>query len=173
LYFLLKYVLPPVLFTLTQVVLLLITSTFTRVQIQSNLGTTGDIQGACEATSFPGSSLLLRKRGREGTPGNSSKRGKSLGTRLLARLILLKCQISLRLGTVHITYVCNELITLQINACRIAISLKYIASYESCRWVLNSYRQEDKCLKTIDLDVPLRRFTESQDLNIFRYKTLF
>ena len=38
LYFLLKYVLPPVLFTLTQVVLLLIT--FTRVQIQSNLGTT-------------------------------------------------------------------------------------------------------------------------------------
>jgi hypothetical protein len=41
LYFLLKYVLPPVLFTLTQVVLLLITSTFTRVQIQSNLGTTG------------------------------------------------------------------------------------------------------------------------------------
>ena len=40
-YFLLKYVLPPVLFTLTQVVLLLITSTFTRVQIQSNLGTTG------------------------------------------------------------------------------------------------------------------------------------
>ena len=40
LYFLLKYVLPPVLFTLTQVVLLLITSTFTRVQIQSNLGTT-------------------------------------------------------------------------------------------------------------------------------------
>jgi hypothetical protein len=39
LYFLLKYVLPPVLFTLTQVVLLLITSTFTRVQIQSNLGT--------------------------------------------------------------------------------------------------------------------------------------
>ena len=31
---------PPVLFTLTQVVLLLITSTFTRVQIQSNLGTT-------------------------------------------------------------------------------------------------------------------------------------
>jgi hypothetical protein len=30
----------PVLFTLTQVVLLLITSTFTRVQIQSNLGTT-------------------------------------------------------------------------------------------------------------------------------------
>jgi hypothetical protein len=41
LYFLLKYDLPPVLFTLTQVVLLLITSTFTRVQIQSNLGTTG------------------------------------------------------------------------------------------------------------------------------------
>jgi hypothetical protein len=40
LYFLLKYVLPPVLFTLTQVVLLLITSTFTRVQIQSNLSTT-------------------------------------------------------------------------------------------------------------------------------------
>ena len=39
LYFLLKYGLPPVLFTLTQVVLLLITSTFTRVQIQSNLGT--------------------------------------------------------------------------------------------------------------------------------------
>jgi hypothetical protein len=36
----LKYVLPPVLFTLTQVVLLSITSTFTRVQIQSNLGTT-------------------------------------------------------------------------------------------------------------------------------------
>jgi hypothetical protein len=35
-----KYVLPPVLFTITQVVLLLITSTFTRVQIQSNLGTT-------------------------------------------------------------------------------------------------------------------------------------
>jgi hypothetical protein len=35
-----KYVLPPVLFTLTQVVLLLIASTFTRVQIQSNLGTT-------------------------------------------------------------------------------------------------------------------------------------
>jgi hypothetical protein len=31
----------PVLFTLIQVVLLLITSTFTRVQIQSNLGTTG------------------------------------------------------------------------------------------------------------------------------------
>ena len=41
LYFLLKYVLLPVLFTLTQVVLLLITPTFTRVQIQSNLGTTG------------------------------------------------------------------------------------------------------------------------------------
>ena len=41
LYFLLKYVLPPVLFTLTQVVLLLITPTFTRVQIQSNLGTIG------------------------------------------------------------------------------------------------------------------------------------
>ena len=41
LYFLLKYVLPPVLFTLTQVVLLLITSTFTRVQIQSNLRNTG------------------------------------------------------------------------------------------------------------------------------------
>ena len=40
LYFLLKYVLPPVLFTLTQVVLFSITSTFTRVQIQSNLGTT-------------------------------------------------------------------------------------------------------------------------------------
>jgi hypothetical protein len=40
LYFLLNYVLPPVLFTLTQVVLLLITSTFNRVQIQSNLGTT-------------------------------------------------------------------------------------------------------------------------------------
>jgi hypothetical protein len=40
LYFLLKYVLPPVHFTPTQVVLLLITSTFTRVQIQSNLGTT-------------------------------------------------------------------------------------------------------------------------------------
>jgi hypothetical protein len=39
LYFLLKYVLPPVLFTPTQV-LLLITSTSTRVQIQSNLGTT-------------------------------------------------------------------------------------------------------------------------------------
>ena len=38
----LKYVLPPVLFTLTQVVLLLITSTFIRVQIQSNLGTTVD-----------------------------------------------------------------------------------------------------------------------------------
>jgi hypothetical protein len=38
----LKYVLLPVLFTLTQVVLLLITSTFTftRVQIQSNFGTT-------------------------------------------------------------------------------------------------------------------------------------
>ena len=32
---------PQVLFTLTQVVLLLITSTFTQVQIQSNLGTTG------------------------------------------------------------------------------------------------------------------------------------
>jgi hypothetical protein len=43
LYFLLKYVLLPVLFTLTQVVLLLITSTFTRVQIQSNLGTTAYI----------------------------------------------------------------------------------------------------------------------------------
>jgi hypothetical protein len=41
LYFLLKYVLLPLLFTLTQVVLLLITSTFTRVQIESNLGTTG------------------------------------------------------------------------------------------------------------------------------------
>jgi hypothetical protein len=40
LYFLLKYILIPVHFTLTQVVLLLITSTFTRVQIQSNLGTT-------------------------------------------------------------------------------------------------------------------------------------
>jgi hypothetical protein len=38
-HFLLKYVLPPVLFTPTQV-LLLITSTSTRVQIQSNLGTT-------------------------------------------------------------------------------------------------------------------------------------
>jgi hypothetical protein len=45
LYFLLKYVLPPVPFTLTQVVLLSITSTFTRVQIQSNLGTTDPIQG--------------------------------------------------------------------------------------------------------------------------------
>jgi hypothetical protein len=45
LYFLLKYVLPPVLFTLTQVVLLLITSTFTRVRIQSNLGTTGAVKG--------------------------------------------------------------------------------------------------------------------------------
>jgi hypothetical protein len=45
LYFLLKYVLPPVLFTLTQVVLLLITSTFTRVQtVQSNLCTTVGIQ---------------------------------------------------------------------------------------------------------------------------------
>ena len=44
LYFLLKYVLPPVLFfTLTQVVLLLIISTLTRVQIQSNLGTTGTV----------------------------------------------------------------------------------------------------------------------------------
>jgi hypothetical protein len=40
LYFLFKYVLTPVLFTLTQVVLVLITSTFTRVQIQSSLGTT-------------------------------------------------------------------------------------------------------------------------------------
>jgi hypothetical protein len=40
LYFLLKCILPPALFTLTQIVLLLITSTFTRVQIQSNLGTT-------------------------------------------------------------------------------------------------------------------------------------
>ena len=40
LYILLKYVLPPVLFTLTQVVLLLITPTSTRVQIQSNLGAT-------------------------------------------------------------------------------------------------------------------------------------
>ena len=40
LYLLLKYVLLPVLFTLTQVVLLLITSSFTPVQIQSNLGTT-------------------------------------------------------------------------------------------------------------------------------------
>jgi hypothetical protein len=39
--FLLKYVLSPVLLTLTKVVLLLITSTFTQVQIQSNLGTTG------------------------------------------------------------------------------------------------------------------------------------
>jgi hypothetical protein len=39
LYFLLKYVLPPVLFTLTQVVLLLLTSTSTRVQILCNLGT--------------------------------------------------------------------------------------------------------------------------------------
>ena len=38
--FLLKYVLPPVLFTLTQVLLLLITFTFTRVQIRSNLVTT-------------------------------------------------------------------------------------------------------------------------------------
>jgi hypothetical protein len=39
-FYLIKYVLPPVLFTLTQVVLLLITFTFTRVQIQrqSNLG---------------------------------------------------------------------------------------------------------------------------------------
>jgi hypothetical protein len=45
LYFLLKYFLPPVLFTLTQVVLLSITSTFTQVQIQSNfIGTTD--QGA-------------------------------------------------------------------------------------------------------------------------------
>jgi hypothetical protein len=40
----LKYVLPPVLFTLTQVVLLLITFTFTRVQIQSNLGTTDSMR---------------------------------------------------------------------------------------------------------------------------------
>ena len=39
-YFLLKYVLLPVLFTLTQVVLFLITPTFTPVRIQSNLGTT-------------------------------------------------------------------------------------------------------------------------------------
>ena len=39
LYLLLKYVLPPVLFSLTQVILLSITSTFTWVQIQSNLGT--------------------------------------------------------------------------------------------------------------------------------------
>jgi hypothetical protein len=46
LYFLLKYVLPlTVLFILTQVVLLLITSTFTRVQIQSNLGTTDSYAG--------------------------------------------------------------------------------------------------------------------------------
>jgi hypothetical protein len=45
LYFLLKYVLHLVLFTLTQIVLLLITSTFTRVQIQSNLGTTGYMMG--------------------------------------------------------------------------------------------------------------------------------
>jgi FtsH-binding integral membrane protein len=41
-FYLFKYVLPPVLFTLTQVVLLSITSTFTRVQIQSNVGTTAD-----------------------------------------------------------------------------------------------------------------------------------
>jgi hypothetical protein len=40
----LKYVLPPVLFTLTQVVLLLITFTFTRVQIQSNLGTADSVR---------------------------------------------------------------------------------------------------------------------------------
>jgi hypothetical protein len=41
-FYLIKYVLPPVLFTLTQVVLLLITFTYTRVQIQrqSNLGAT-------------------------------------------------------------------------------------------------------------------------------------
>jgi hypothetical protein len=36
------FLLPPVLFTLTQVVLLLNNSTFTRVQIQSNFGATGD-----------------------------------------------------------------------------------------------------------------------------------
>jgi hypothetical protein len=36
-FYLSTYVLPPVLFTLTQVVLLLITSAFTRTQIQSNL----------------------------------------------------------------------------------------------------------------------------------------
>ena len=39
-YFINKYILPPLLFTLTQVILLLITSTFTPVPIQSNLGTT-------------------------------------------------------------------------------------------------------------------------------------
>jgi hypothetical protein len=41
----LLFTLPPVLFTLTQVVLLLITSTFTftQVQIQSNLGTTAEV----------------------------------------------------------------------------------------------------------------------------------
>ena len=56
LYFLLKYVLPPVLFTLTQVVLLLITSTFTQVQIQSNLGTTeqgGVFSHNFEFSQFP------------------------------------------------------------------------------------------------------------------------
>jgi hypothetical protein len=42
--------LPPVLFTLTQIVLLLITSTFTRVQIQSNLGTT--VRGTRENNSL-------------------------------------------------------------------------------------------------------------------------
>jgi hypothetical protein len=54
-----RYVLPPVLFTLTQVVLLLITSTFTftftRVQIQSNLGTTVvmlDQQGMADLLSL-------------------------------------------------------------------------------------------------------------------------
>ena len=41
LYFLLKYVFPPVLFTFTQVVLKLITSTFTQVQNKISLVTPG------------------------------------------------------------------------------------------------------------------------------------
>ena len=62
-YFLLnKYILPQVVFTLTQVFLLLITSTFTQLQIKSNLDTTAfsneelsDIKRRCRTpTAFAG-----------------------------------------------------------------------------------------------------------------------
>jgi hypothetical protein len=59
LYFLLKYALLPVLFTLTQVVLLLIISTFTRVQIQSNLGTT--VPHALPSKSIPVSLFIVTR----------------------------------------------------------------------------------------------------------------
>jgi hypothetical protein len=71
LYFLLKYVLSPVLFTLTQVDLLLITSTFTPVQIQSNLGTTDRMQSRIELHSLDPTFQRLQSSvfyGRESNP---------------------------------------------------------------------------------------------------------